>query len=337
MRPPTSRPGGRRATRAFTLIELLVVIAIIAVLIGLLIPAVLKVREAANRVACQNNLKQLGLALHGYHDQYEKFPLGSVNEHAIPLAGPRLTPVHFLYPYLEQVPAFERFNPNAEGTADVFGGFVPWCGSPNSQGPDPATAIVVPTLLCPSDGMGGKTSEYWTNLGTLIATWNNCNYLGFYGDKNYGGLISGNPENKPAFFRFNKPVRISDIVDGTSNTLAMGEYLTGVSQVDYADDFRGVHWIDLPGFSQLYTSSTPNSSAPDLICPELFCYSQPLLNLPCAGSALFDMTAASRSRHPGGVNVVLADGSVHFVTDTISLDAWIASGSIDGGEVQGSF
>jgi prepilin-type processing-associated H-X9-DG protein len=115
--------------------------------------------------------------------------------------------------------------------------------------------------------------------------------------------------------------------------MAMGEYLTGVSQSEYPLDLRGVHWIDLPGFSQLYTRSGPNSSSPDLLFPEIFCYNQPWGNLPCAGSSLYDTTAASRSRHPGGVNVLFADGSVHFIPQAISLATWQELGTIAGGDI----
>jgi prepilin-type processing-associated H-X9-DG protein len=305
---------------------------------GLLIPAVQKVREAANRLSCKNNLKQLGLALHNYHTQHEKFPLGSENNPPLPLAAPRLTFMLSLYPYLEQEATFKRFDASAGGTLDPYAVGIPWCGSPNTLGPDAPTAVVVPSLLCPSDGLGGKTSSTWApGTGVYLGTWNNCNYLGFFGDKNYGGFFPGNPPNKPAVFAFNRVVRLSDIQDGSSNTMAMGEYLTGVPQDEYDWDIRGLHWIDLPGFSQLYTRSTPNSSSPDLFSLERYCYSQPSLNLPCAIAPLAEITAASRSRHPGGVNVLLADGSVRFIDQTIDLKTWQALGSIAGGEVLGDF
>jgi prepilin-type N-terminal cleavage/methylation domain-containing protein/prepilin-type processing-associated H-X9-DG protein len=327
-----------RRHRAFTLIELLVVIAIIAVLIGLLIPAVQKVREAANLSTCRNNLHQIGLALHNHHDTYGQFPLGSENKPAVALAGPRLTFMLSLYPYLEQEACFKRFNRTALGTSFDATTTVPWCSSANSLPDDAVTAVVVPSLLCPSDGMGGQTSTHFTDSGQKTGTFNNCNYLGFFGDKNYGGFFPGNPQNQPAVFRFNRVVRLNDIQDGASNTMAMGEYLTGLPQNEAPNDLRGVHWNDLPTFSQLYTRSGPNSSSPDLIHVEVFCYNRPSLNLPCAAPGGLDaMTAASRSRHPGGVNVLLADGSVRFIQQTIDLKTWQALGTIAGGEVLGDF
>ena len=111
----------------FTLIELLVVIAIIAILIGLLVPAVQKVREVASRATCQNNLKQLGLAVHGYHGVRNKFPLGSKNDKPLLLAAPRTTYMIELYPYLEQETTYRRWDPNVLiATPDGYGGVIPW-------------------------------------------------------------------------------------------------------------------------------------------------------------------------------------------------------------------
>jgi prepilin-type N-terminal cleavage/methylation domain-containing protein len=113
--------------RGFTLIELLVVFAIIGVLAGLLLPAVQRVRESANRLTCQNNLKQLGLAVHGYHGNQEKFPSGARNDKPLPLSAPRTTYLIELYPYLEQDATFQRWDPNVViATPDGYGGVIPW-------------------------------------------------------------------------------------------------------------------------------------------------------------------------------------------------------------------
>jgi prepilin-type N-terminal cleavage/methylation domain-containing protein len=114
--------------RGFTLIELLVVFAIIGILIGLLVPAVQKVRESANRVWCQNNLKQIGLAVHNYHGTQHKFPQGSRNDRPlVPLTAPRTTYIIELYPYLEQETLYRRWDPNVTvGTLDPYGGVIPW-------------------------------------------------------------------------------------------------------------------------------------------------------------------------------------------------------------------
>ena len=116
-----------RDRKGFTLIEVLVVFAIIGVLIGLLVPAVQKVREAANRITCQNNLKQIGLAVHGYHGAKNKFPLGSKNDRQLPLTSPRTTYIIELYPYLEQESTYRRFDPNVQvATLDPYGNLIPW-------------------------------------------------------------------------------------------------------------------------------------------------------------------------------------------------------------------
>jgi prepilin-type N-terminal cleavage/methylation domain-containing protein/prepilin-type processing-associated H-X9-DG protein len=326
--------------RAFTLIELLVVIAIIGVLIGLLVPAVQKVREAANRAACLNNLKQIGVAMHGYHDVYHAFPPGTVNEKPPrPWAAPRLTYMIFLHPYLEQENIYRKFDQRpAIGTDDGYGGIIAWCGSSNSLPPPdlPLTATLVPILLCPSDRTGATISSHILDDGHLFGTWNLSNYLGFFGDRNYGGFFPGNPPNKKAVFGFNYGAKISEITDGTSYTMIFGEYLRGLSK-EFKDDHRGLHWSDVPGYSQLYTQFGPNSSNPDLFTPDSHCYNRPELNLPCAGSTADLITATARSRHPGGVNILMGDGSVRFIEEGISLGTWQALGTITGGEVLRDF
>jgi prepilin-type processing-associated H-X9-DG protein/prepilin-type N-terminal cleavage/methylation domain-containing protein len=333
-------PGGKtaRRTAAFTLIELLVVIAIIAILMGLLIPAVQKVREAANRVRCQNNLHQIGLALHGYHDSFNHFPLGSINDKPFAWSSPRITYMIYLYPYLELDDAYRKFDPTAVSSSGGDGGFIPWCGSVNSVGTGAPLSVVVPSLLCPSDARGGETAINRPSAGILLGVWAKVNYLAFFGDKDYGaGLPGATPHNLKAAFGFNYGARIADITDGTSNTMVFGEYLRGLPQQEAPFDFRGVPWIDFPGCSQLYTQSTPNTSNPDLFHPGKYCWNEPEENLPCAASSGDQTTAAARSRHPGGVNVLFADGSVHFISQNIDLKTWQELGSINNGEIPGDF
>jgi len=201
-------------------------------------------------------------------------------------------------------------------------------------GPDAPTRTVVRNLLCPSDGLGGDTSTYIDSQGKMLGTYNHSNYLAFFGDRNFGAAFART--SKPAAFGINYGARLVDISNGngTSNTMIFGEYLTGLPHAGAENDLRGVHWIDVPGMSQLYTYAPPNTGFPDLFNPAArFCppsYNRPDLNLPCAGGGLDEMTAASRSRHPGGVNVLKADGSVHFVSDNINLQTWRTMGAISG-------
>jgi len=189
--------------------------------------------------------------------------------------------------------------------------------------------------MCPSDGLGGDTSTYIDPNGKNLGTWNHSNYLAFFGDQNYGATFARTA--RPAAFSINYGARLADISNGTGQTMIFGEYLTGLPHAAAPNDLRGVHWIDIPGLSQIYTHAAPNTALPDLFNPSArFCppsYNRPDLNLPCAGASLNEMTAASRSRHPGGVNVLKADGSVQFVSQNINLATWQAMGSISGGEI----
>jgi prepilin-type processing-associated H-X9-DG protein/prepilin-type N-terminal cleavage/methylation domain-containing protein len=330
-----------RHREAFTLFELLVVIAIIAVLIGLLLPAIQKIREAAHRTTCRNNLHQIGLALHNYESSNGSFPQGAINASGAPRAAPRLTNLFPLYPFLEQETTFKKFDFKASGTDDGYGASLPYCSNSNSLNLDSPTAVVVKSLLCPSDTLGGeKKTHYNPDTHIKYGTFNLSNYLGFFGDRNFGAFFPAyfpgvaGPQNKPAFFSILRAVKWGDITDGASNTMAFGEYLTGLPEADAPYDFRGLHWYDTPMRSQLYTQMTPNSSSPDLLFPgDPYCVDRPALNLPCAPSTMNEMTATSRSRHPGGVNVLMADGSVRFIKETIDLATWQALGTIAGGEV----
>jgi prepilin-type N-terminal cleavage/methylation domain-containing protein len=160
---------------AFTLIELLVVIAIIAVLIALLLPAIQKVREAANRIHCQSNLKQLGLALQSYHDDRGQFPPGAVWTNSSLYAAPRINGMIYLLPYLEQTNLYNQITFPTVPTNTL------WIQVPANATPMQA---VVKLLNCPSDGSGGT---YGVALNSVGYTSQRTNYLAFMGQTEWGG------------------------------------------------------------------------------------------------------------------------------------------------------
>jgi prepilin-type N-terminal cleavage/methylation domain-containing protein/prepilin-type processing-associated H-X9-DG protein len=320
----------KTSQRGFTLIELLVVIAIIAVLIALLLPAVQAAREAARRAQCVNNLKQLGIAMHNYHDVTSSFPPGTLNA-GVPFGAPRMTYMIHLYPYFEQTNVYNAFNFSLTGPP--FG--LPWYNTVNSLGSTSVCGTTVNTLLCPSDGLGSVYLQAWPPGSPLSATnhLNRSNYEGFFGNINMGAAIpaNNNPFHLKAAFRLQVPTRIAEFNDGTSNSMLMSEGLTGVG--GGIDDPRGCMWADFAGATQLYTQLTPNSSSPDLLYPG-YCTNAPNLNLPCAnGTGGGTDTAAARSRHPGGVNTVMGDGSVRFMKNAINVSVWRGLGSVAGAEV----
>jgi prepilin-type N-terminal cleavage/methylation domain-containing protein/prepilin-type processing-associated H-X9-DG protein len=342
------RPGLRRA---FTLIELLVVIAIIAILIGLLLPAVQKVRAAAARMSCSNNLKQLGLAAHNYEGAIGRLPPAFRN--TVPPAWTGLPGYFFswsalaeLNPYLEQTNIYNRM----DLTQPIY---VPpnFNISPANQF---AVQQVVKLFLCPSDKGQPVSVAYGepvigpTNYAVCVGS----------GTTN-GGPPFGSPLNSDGMFMAGTGFKITDVSDGTSNTAMMSESLLG-------DGPENVKGGPIPGDPQLvyaYTGfGTPLSDAAcasasqwnvsnrrgfmwasgEMRCGSYNHYYTPNPTLPdCVTNDLTTFTSfafrAARSRHTGGVNVLLGDGSVHFVSNGVNLNVWRALSTRAGGEVPGSF
>lgn len=313
------RPG-------FTLIELLVVIAIIAVLIALLLPAVQQAREAARRTQCRNNLKQLGLALHNYHDALGMFPIGTLTSNSLRYGGRPEWPylLNYLYPYLDQAPAYNNLNFLLQGPWVSTTG---WVAGMNDQ--------VMPVLQCPSDGKGGATKGI--GVGTMQFT--SSNYLGLFSGFNDLQSEQDKAPNQAAF-GINRGTRLRDIGDGSSNTMIIAEYLTGVT-----GDFRGVFATTRAGCQFLHVTNTPNSSAPDNILDLAgFCptgnangANNPISNLPCTPGPGDGNFASPRSRHVGGVQVLLGDGAVRFIGNSINLATWQSLAWLDDGSVTGDF
>lgn len=318
------RPSQRRA---MTLTEVVVVIAIIGVLIGLTVPAVMKAREAANRSTCQNNMKQIGVALSNYMSAFNRLP-ASIESRNFQRGDFGPTWAVQMLPYLgaEQIAENLKFKKPTSAAATVgiasrSRPIVPASMAPKSVlVANEYTAEPIHQLLCPSDYMGGSNSV------TTQGTFSHSNYLAFVGANTYG------VEKQEGAFGSIGGRTYAEFRDGTSHTVMVGEYLTGVPQSEAPYDLRGVFWLDRPGSSQIYGSAPPNSRVPDLL-PTGHCYNRPSRNLPCE-EAVHDVvdSAASRSRHPGGVNVLLADGSTRFVSNKINPDTWKALVTVAGGD-----
>jgi prepilin-type N-terminal cleavage/methylation domain-containing protein/prepilin-type processing-associated H-X9-DG protein len=332
-----------RYRRGFTLIELLVVIAVIAILIALLVPAVQKVREAAARAQCQNNLKQIGLALHNYHDAFHKLPYGEgPGDLTDPLNVTRRgccwgTWQTLILPYIEQEAMFNSYK-NLGGN-DAKGMILSGGATRLRYGDTPnvenVTSQRLSTLTCPSDN---------PNKGAITATFKGVtyaitshNYAANYGNaSNYQGDYEPNPPpggaGYPVTWKFlGAPFgyaarnwkKLTEILDGTSTTMAVAEILQGTGS-----DLRGFSWW-APG-AQFTTVYPPNSSSPDITTQN--CVNVPLQNLPCTDNGGAWNILSARSRHTNGVNVVMCDGSVRFVNQTIDISVWRALSTSAGSE-----
>jgi prepilin-type N-terminal cleavage/methylation domain-containing protein/prepilin-type processing-associated H-X9-DG protein len=340
-----NRSSGRKG---FTLIELLVVIAIIAVLIGLLLPAVQKVREAANRMSCTNNLKQIALAAHNYHDTNRQFPSGMDEAHVGPLC--------YMLPFLEQDARYKNFSFDTPPITRL------WYQNPANRPPSTGQTTYPPppaprtdyggagnmkTLLCPSATPPAATSTVLMFTATTANgkyTYNNALFSGpasgtvtfvfssapgavVLGRSNYVAMAGyplyqlqdsngnnvGVPDQFAGMFMYKSNTQLTDVLDGTSNTIMFGEYasayvdfgagnvLTGYTALAWAGGFMYTYW------------------APDA--------GQDRATNPLGPYWRFG------SRHPGVFNVALGDGSVRSLKNNIDYNTWVVMGGMRDGFV----
>jgi prepilin-type N-terminal cleavage/methylation domain-containing protein len=329
----------RFSRSGFTLIELLVVIAIIAVLVGLLLPAVQKVREAAGRSVCTNNLKQIGLALHAYHDTYKLFPPGYVDDNTDPNStpdndqGPGWAWASFLLPYLEQDSLYKQI--------DFGQGVIAKSNLAVAQTP-------LAVFLCPADIYVQNFDVYDSSFSNPIANIAASNYVGCNGWEECFSGAGGNPQPGSGddglpggygqagvglFYR-NSKNRTASVTDGLSNTIVVGERSANHAPATWTGAVTGGRcpaWMasDQPPYSPPPSPAYDNAD-----------YDECLVlghgngtHLPSADFPIYDPDVFY-SMHAGpGANFLFGDGSVHFLTSAIDPPTYQAMCTIAGGEV----
>lgn len=293
----------------FTLIELLVVIAIIAILVALLLPAVQQAREAARRSSCKNNLKQLGLAMHNYHDTHQVFPPGyfcGINQSGTTWNFRRHCWMHSVLPFLEQSALYDKLMPQRDSQLDSW----TWAGRES----------VIPTLGCPSDPLQHKVNTRGYH----------GNYMAVHGSPS---LQNGtNDRSAPGIFYVESKTRMASIIDGTSNVAMLGEIIL----VEGATDRRGAYYMTSFNTANVTIAlrDAPNTSVPDRGNLAIMVDYIPFAP---AEESTTTVHQNARSFHSGGAQFVLADGSVRFISENVDKTTYNRLGDRADGQPLGEF
>ena len=330
------RPAQHRRSRAFTLIELLVVIAIIAVLIGLLLPAVQKVRAAAARMQCSNNFKQMGLAVHAYNDTTQYLPYGGSSSDGSPWSGNNKgTWLVLILPYMEQANLYNQVH----DMADL---------SKNSIDDTVLPTTRISWMHCPSDNVylvnGREVSNYIASLGPSggppytacpdpFSMNNPSSLYGSYAINNWYGQDFDIKRIPGPFCMYDVKMQLKHLSDGLSNTILLGEtlpnehrFLRDGAWSSYAATGRGATTI-IP--MNTYTpTNAPNPPPYDQMC-----------TTPAGGFVVGNWATSTgfKSRHIGGCNFVFGDGSVQFLNQSIDMQVYNKLGCRNDGLVVGAY
>ena len=317
----------RFGRRGFTLVELLVVIAIIGILIALLLPAVQAARAAGRRAQCSNHLKQIALGMHNYESSHKSLPVGAYSC----CWGTWLVAA---LPYIEQQNLFDQYH--HENKFGIPSDTARYSHDVNQ----PVTTQHIDTYTCPSDEPVERTAWASITSHNYVANFGNTGYVvhpgvednvadfGVQFDMN-GVQFGGAPFRISGFTSMPaKSVKFRDITDGLSRTLMFSETIQG-----HGNDLRGFSWWGYAAGFESYLP--PNSEEPDIMQSTGYCDTTVPRNPPCYApySSSQPMTMAARSRHPGGVQAALCDGSVNFYSDNIAIDVWRKLSTSQGGEV----